>query len=167
MDSEILFYDDNKRGKRNWLIITSFLIFCFIGWTASFILSLTIKTAGFTPNNFADNLSSNIFIILLLVLILSLIVYMFIFRFTSKRFKQKIIITKSNISFIPSINNIDIIDATKFVSFEVVYAIKNVVAVKLVFDNNAEVVFKTSKFNELKLALMYIKKDSNELIEQQ
>lgn len=161
-DSEYLFYDDNRIGKRNWFIITTILIICFVGWTIAFILSFVIKPTldGFKSNNFYENLVGNIVIIIFLLLILIFIIYLFIFRFKSNRFKQTLLITKEQIVFSPAINGKNIVNVKDYDDFEIINQINNFAKVNIKFSDNSEIIIKTHKYKELRLALMLIKNNN-------
>ncbi|MBE7074584.1 MAG: hypothetical protein E7376_01190 [Clostridiales bacterium] len=162
MSSDKLFYEENKKGKQIWLFSIILLTICFVGWSTAFLLSFFInpQIEGYTPNNFHGNLQNNVQIIITLLLILALIIFLFVFRFKSKRFKQTITITEKQIIFELGTNKKQCFDTKDFVSHEIMSKIEDFAVIKVKFRNN-EITIKTRKYNELRLALAYIKNEIN------
>ena len=156
MNSHVLFFEDNTKGKKNWLFLTIFLIICFVGWTLSFILSLVIPIPdkGVT-NGFNDNLVDNIMIIILLSLIFCLIIFLFIFRFKSSRFKYSITITPKELQFAIPQKNKTLFYIDEIKSYEIIQKIGNCAILKVIF-NDIEIVIRTRKHDELTNILDYL-----------
>ncbi len=156
MNSHVLFFEDNTKGKKNWLFLTIFLIICFVGWTASFILSLVIAIPDKgVANDFSDNLVDNIMIIILLSLIFCLIIFLFIFRLKSSRFKYFITITPNELQFAVPQKNKDLFYIADIKSYKIIQKIGNSAILKVIF-NDTEIVIRTRKHDELTNILDYL-----------
>lgn len=146
---DLLFYEDNKKGKRNLLIFISILSLCFIGLATAYILSFVIVAPGYVPNNFKDNLLSNFIFIFVLLLIIASIIVLILYLTKSRRLKYTLSITKTDICF----TNINC-DKTEFkikefIAYEIVDKMVNYARIRLMFKDDIVININTRKFYEL------------------
>ena len=163
MNSSQLFFEDNKVGKKHWLILITVLIVCFIGWTLALTLSFIIPAPeGYKTNNFQDNALDNIISILFLCIMFIFIIILFVYRYKSKRFQQTITITKNQFAFVNFKSNKDIFNTKELISYEVIRRKCNIAKIKLSFLNN-EIIIRTRKYENLQPILSNIMEENKSL----
>lgn len=166
MNSSQLFFEDNKVGKKHWIVLITMLIVCFIGWTLALILSFIVPAPeGYKPNNFQDNALDNIISILFLCIMFIFIIALFIYRYKSKRFQQTITITKNQFIFVNFKSNKDIFNTNELIAYEVIRRNGNMAKIKLSFLNN-EIIIRTRKYENLQPILSNIMEENKSLQKQ-
>lgn len=146
---DLLFFEDNKKGKRDLLIFVSFLGFCFIVLLVAYILSFVISVSGYVPNNFKDNLLSNLIFIFALLLFIAIIVVLIIYSIKGKRFKYTLSISKTEIIFSNIISDKTTFKINEFIAYQIGEKIVNFARLTLIFKDNVIINIKTRKFYEL------------------